>query len=369
MVFLGTPQVAANALRKLVENEASCSVPYEVVGVVSQPRKGRGRGRKRGEELPPTPVEAEALRCGFGSGNERAILAPETCSSERFLEEMVSLRPDLCVTAAYGKMLPSAFLSIPRYGTLNVHPSLLPRWRGAAPVQRNIGAGDDELGVSLAYTVLKCDAGPVLASESVPNDGRISAPEALDMLFERGTDMLVREMAGALTGEAMDRAVPQDESQVVRAEKITTAEAVLDCSLPAAMLHNTVRAFAGWPGAKMRMSFRDTNASGDDSSGSSSTDGIASEPIVEVKLLRTEVAARRAGGGTGAGTVSCADGRIHVTCGDGNVLAIHQLQVPGKRAMEARDFINGLGEKKIVVVGTSKTAEAETSAAAASTVV
>ena len=343
LVFLGTPAVAARTLQRVLAGEGGGQ--YEVVGVVSQPRRARGRGRRRGGDVDPTPVEDLAIRSGFqacgadgsseriGAPRDRVLLTPESCRSDAFLEQMSRLRPDLCVTAAYGNMLPQNFLDIPKHGTLNIHPSLLPRWRGAAPVQRCIESGDAMLGVSLAYTVLACDAGPVLSSESVEDDGVTSAPAALEMLFDRGAAMLMREMPSALSGEALARAVPQDETLAVHARKISREEAVVDVWASTAMqVHNKVRAFAGWPGAIMRV--RVGNASG----------------AVDMKVLEGGLP-RDGGDGTTPGSVRTdgVDGGIHVTCADGSVYRIDVLQVPGKKATSADAFINGLGGRALTL--------------------
>ena len=330
LVFLGTPAVAARTLERVLAGEAAGS--YEVVGVVSQPRRARGRGRRRGGEVEPTPVEAVALRGGFGaSGSDRVLMTPESCRSEAFLEQMAGLRPDLCVTAAYGNMLPQGFLDIPRHGTLNVHPSLLPRWRGAAPVQRCIESGDAALGVSLAYTVLACDAGPVLASERVEDDGVTSAPGALEMLFDRGAGMLMRELPAALTGEALGRAVPQDEAGAVHAAKISREEALIDAGASTALqVHNKVRAFAGWPGAVLRVRV------------GGGGDGL------DMKVLEGGLARAAAAGPPGSLATGGTGGGIHVTCADGGVYRIDVVQVPGKKAMRADAFVNGLGGKRLL---------------------
>jgi len=126
-------------------------------------------------------------------------------------------------------------------GTLNIHPSLLPQFRGAAPVQRALEAGVAETGVSVAYTVLACDAGPVLAAERMSPEDDIQHPQLLTELFRRGTELLLKELPGALDGSAVQRAVPQDESGVTHADKVSAEEALLDFSQPALTLHNKVR--------------------------------------------------------------------------------------------------------------------------------
>lgn len=160
---------------------------------------------------------------------------------EEFLEALAALQPDLCVTAAYGNMLPQRFLDTPRHGTLNIHPSLLPRYRGAAPVNRALEAGDAATGVSLAFTVRACDAGPVLAQREVALAGDEQAPELLCALFEAGTALLVDALPAVWAGEAGRAAVAQDEAAATHAAKMRKEDAWLDFARPAAALHNQVR--------------------------------------------------------------------------------------------------------------------------------
>jgi methionyl-tRNA formyltransferase len=159
-----------------------------------------------------------------------------------FLERLEALQPDLCVTAAYGNMLPARFLATPKHGTLNIHPSLLPRYRGAAPVNRCLANGDAETGVSLAFTVLACDAGPVLAQQRKALSGDEQAPELLRELFITGANLLVHKLPDVWSGKAEQDAWSQDEAQVTHAAKMTKADALLDFGRPARELHNKVRA-------------------------------------------------------------------------------------------------------------------------------
>lgn len=161
--LLWRAQVAALVLRKLLDAAAEPDASFEVAAVVSQPGRPRGRGAKRVPQ--PSPVEALALEAGLGRDQ---ILCPERAGDKAFLEALRQLGADVCVTAAYGNYLPSAFLAIPPHGTLNIHPSLLPRYRGAAPVQRALQDGVVITGVSLLYSVKEMDAGPILAQKKVP---------------------------------------------------------------------------------------------------------------------------------------------------------------------------------------------------------
>ena len=225
LVFLGTPEPAARVLRSLLEASRQPHSDFEVAAVVTQPPKAQGRGRRA---APPSPVAAAAAEAGFVAEDAEAeasadssspspppplLLCPSSPKDEAFLELLEQkVRPDLCVTVAYGGLLNSRFLALPKRGTLNIHPSLLPRWRGAAPVQRALAAGDAECGVSLAFTVLALDAGPVLASAALPTPARATAPELLRALVDRGGELLLRELPRVLSGESsFETATPQAE--------------------------------------------------------------------------------------------------------------------------------------------------------------
>mmetsp|Transcript_31244 Transcript_31244/g.99647 ORF Transcript_31244/g.99647 Transcript_31244/m.99647 type:complete len:180 (+) Transcript_31244:152-691(+) len=149
------------------------------------------------------------------------ILTPAKARDEDFLAALEALAPDLCVTAAYGNVLPQRFLDIPAHGTLNIHPSLLPLYRGASPVQRAVESGAAETGVSVAYTVRAMDAGPVLAQRTVAVGENITAPALLGELFALGTQMLIDELPSVLSGGGGARAVPQDAGGVTHAEKLS----------------------------------------------------------------------------------------------------------------------------------------------------
>lgn len=167
-----------------------------------------------------------------------ASSAPDSLFEEKFLSNFRALEPELCITAAYGNILPSKFLKIPSLGTVNVHPSLLPLYRGAAPVQRALEDGMKETGVSLAFTVRALDAGPVIARESMEVDDHIKAPELLELLFGRGSELLIRELPSIFDGSARVKAQPQDDSKSTLAPKITPEESWLSFDQEASVLHN-----------------------------------------------------------------------------------------------------------------------------------
>ncbi|KAL2603239.1 hypothetical protein R1flu_008804 [Riccia fluitans] len=330
LVFLGTPDVAADVLDVLLEASQDRNSLFQVAAVVTQPPSTRGRGRK----LLPSAVEQRALDKGFPSDR---IFSPQKAGEEPFLEELKDLKPDLCVTAAYGNILPTKFLNIPRCGTVNVHPSLLPLYRGAAPVQRAIQDGVKVSGVTIAYTVRALDAGPIIAAEKYEVDPNITAPELLRTLFKKGSDLLLREMPFVLDGTAKEKAQEQDHSKATLAPKVTVEESWLNFDEPAEILHNKVRAFAEWPGTRAR--FLLCSSSGETQS-------------IELKVVTTLVNSLSAESLPSGGEVSLVRDALVVPCGregaDCTYLEIVKLQPPAKKVMSARDFCNGLRGQKLL---------------------
>ena len=318
VVFLGTPDVAATSLQLLSDAAAAKTHDFELVAVVSQPPAPAGRNKK----LTPSPVHvlAEQLKL--------PLLTPETAKDEAFLSQLEALQPDLCITAAYGNFLPKRFLSIPKLGTLNIHPSLLPKYRGAAPVQRCLESGDAVSGVSVAETVLKMDAGPIVRQITVPLSGDEKAPDFLQQMFKLGTSALLEALPAYFAGTGPKQA--QDDSQASAAPKLSVAEARVDFArMGAREVHNKCRAFAGWPGTWTALS-------------------LGGAPAERFKIVTTVLLAPQPGswaqGQTAAVELVKEGGGdvLRVVCGDGSVLGIAELQPPSKKAMPAKAFVNGL---------------------------
>ncbi|OEL16984.1 Methionyl-tRNA formyltransferase [Dichanthelium oligosanthes] len=233
LVFLGSPQVAASVLDTLLAVSGSPDAGFQVAAVVTQPPAAKNRGRK----LTPSAVAQLALDRGFP---EELIFTPERAREESFLLDLKEVKPDVCITAAYGNILPQKFLDIPLRGTVNIHPSLLPLYRGAAPVQRALQDGVAETGVSLAYTVRALDAGPVIACGKFSVDEYIKAPELLAILFDIGSKLLINELPSILDGSAKEKAQPQDDSKATLAPKLNSEESWLSFDREAKELHNKV---------------------------------------------------------------------------------------------------------------------------------
>lgn len=229
IIFAGTPDFAAESLKALLASR------HRTIAVYTQPDRPAGRGRK----LTPSPVKRLALE------HELPVFQPETLKSPQAQTELAELGADLMVVVAYGLILPRAVLETPRLGCLNVHASLLPRWRGAAPIQRAIEAGDAESGVTIMQMDEGLDTGDMLLTRHTPITATTTGGELHDTLAVLGGEAIV-EALDALAGEGL-AATPQPEAGVTYAAKLSKAEAELDFREPAAILAARVRAFNPWP--------------------------------------------------------------------------------------------------------------------------
>jgi methionyl-tRNA formyltransferase len=297
IVFAGTPDFAVPSLRAAAQRN-------EVVAAYTQPDRPAGRGR----ELTPSPVKREALLRGID------VVQPENFKSAVSKDALRALKPDLMIVVAYGLILPQSVLDIPTYGCWNVHASLLPRWRGAAPIQRAIEAGDTQSGVCLMQMEKGLDTGPVLLSQAL----EIGADETGGQLHDRLAALGAQVLADGLgLLRAGIRPVPkaQPEIGVTYAHKLDKAEAKLDWSQPAIALANKVRAFNPWPMA---------------------------EAVVAGERLRLHGAAAvdEAHDAVPGTLLRAARDGLDVACGEG-VLRIRVLQREGGKAITAADYLNG----------------------------
>lgn len=229
VVFFGTPTFAVPSLSALLES------PDRVVGVVTQPDRPRGRG----QQVRPEAVKLLAERRGVH------VLQPEKLKEDTFLSAFRALEPDIAIVAAYGRILPATLLEMPAQGFLNVHASLLPRWRGAAPVHRAILAGDHRTGVTIMRVVPALDAGPMLASEAVEIGSEETSAELEARLSSMGARLLLRTLAQLADGPLVE--TPQDETLVTYAHRLDRAESRLDFAGPAASVHDRIRGLQPWP--------------------------------------------------------------------------------------------------------------------------
>ncbi|MHA1114372.1 MAG: methionyl-tRNA formyltransferase, partial [Alphaproteobacteria bacterium] len=294
LVFMGTPDFALPTLAALR------GAGHEIVCVYCQPPRPAGRGQKPR----PSPVQAEAERAGL------PIRTPARLKDAAEQAAFAALGADAAVIVAYGLILPAPILAAPRLGCLNLHASLLPRWRGAAPIQRAIMAGDQETGVSIMHMEAGLDTGPVLLAEPVPIAAETTAGDLHDILAARGAELMAAALAGLDAGRLTP--TPQPETGVTYAAKIDKAETRLDWRSPADILDRRVRALSPSPGAWF------------------ARDGG------RVKVLRAQPLPD--GGGAAPGTVI--DDRATIACGAG-ALRLAQVQPAGKAAMAATAYLRG----------------------------
>lgn len=278
----------------------------------------------------PSPVAQHALDRGFPAD---LIFTPLKASDEAFLSNFSALEPELCITAAYGNILPTKFLKIPLSGTVNIHPSLLPLYRGAAPVQRALQDGVQVTGVSLAFTVRALDAGPIIAYEKMEIDDLIKAPELLDLLFSQGSKLLLQELPSIFNGSARKNAQEQDDSKATLAPKISQEESWLSFDQEAIVLHNKVRAFAGWPGTRAKIVIIDEK---NDKSNE-----------LDLKIITSRVYHGDHAHISKDDDVAFKKGSLIIPCGGGTALEVLEVQLPGKKVVNAAAFWNGLRGQKV----------------------
>ena len=359
LVFLGTPEAAAIVLRKLLiaakdsQQEGGLDGRgFEVAAVVTRPSKRKTHGKV----LEGSPVSSVALELGM---SEEAILSPQSAKTEDFLSTIKALEPSLCITAAYGNVLPQAFLDIPKYGTVNIHPSELPYFRGPAPVQRAMMRGDRDLCVSLAFTVLKMDAGRIVSQKWLTIDDKETSDVALSNLFELGSDMLLENMSALLDGTAMESAKDQDDDLATHAPKLSKQEGVLDPhGMTASQCHDICCALSVWPGTSMGFTCltpiksKGKAGKGNDGNDSSSNDAKAEvkEDRLTIKVSETSVEGSLDEWDSDkmameVGNSQMCKGRkatdMLIVCKNNTLLRVGSIQLPGKKAMQPKAFFNG----------------------------
>jgi methionyl-tRNA formyltransferase len=299
IAFFGTPAFAVPSLAALLESS------HRVVGVVTQPDRPRGRGQR----LSHAPVKALAIERGL------PILQPARLARELFEADFATLDPELGVVAAYGKILPDWLLQAPRLGLINVHASLLPKYRGAAPIQRAIMNGETETGITIMRVVKALDAGAMLATARRP----IGPDESSDCverdLASIGAALLIQTVDALARGDVME--VPQDDEAATYAPRLTKDEGLLDFRRSARELHDQVRGLRPWPGAYTFL------------------DGA------RLAIIR---AGHRDGRGPAQPPGTCiyaSAAGLEVACGNGRVLAILEIQPEGRRVMTAQEYLAG----------------------------
>jgi len=298
VVFFGTPQFAVPTLEHLAASR------HEVRGVVTQPDRARGRGQR----VVPAPVKDFSVRHGI------PLIQPERLRDPSVEATLRSWEPDLGVVAAYGRIIPPVLLAVPLHGMINVHASLLPKYRGAAPVQRAVIAGETETGVTIMRVAEALDTGDMFAHATRPIGPDEKSETIEHDLADRGARLLVDVVDAIAAGSAHSE--PQDDARSTYAPRLTREEGLIDWSLPATDIHNRVRGLSPWPHAYSHL------------------DGQ------RLILTATQVAADRSDESPGT-IVRILPDRLLVATGQGGQIAIREVQPEGRRAMAVRDYLAG----------------------------
>lgn len=298
ILFMGTPDFAVPSLQALIK------AGHEIVGVFTQPDKPKNRGMK----LQPTPVKVVALE------HDIPVFQPTKLRDGTALETIQGLAPELIVVAAYGRILPQEILDYPKLGCINVHSSLLPKYRGSAPIHWAILNGDAESGVTIMHMALALDAGDIISQAVTPIDPDETVETLHDRLADMGAKLLVDTVVAIGDGTAVR--TPQQEDLVTHAPMLSRALSPMDFTRPARELHNQVRGLIPWPAAV-------TELNG-----------------TRCKIFSTSVLEETTGKAPGA--VIAADKKgLKIACGGGTVLQINELQADGGKRLKAADYLRG----------------------------
>jgi len=300
IIFMGTPELAAASLSALLRESA-----FQIVSVVTQPDRPKGRELK----LQPSPVKQIALSAGV------PVLQPLKARDEKFIAELRALQPELIAVAAFGQILPKAILDLPRWGCLNVHTSLLPKYRGASPIQSAILNGETETGVTIMKMDVGLDTGDILTQRATPIHDEDNAATLHDRLAQLGAELLVKTIPDLLAGKVQPR--PQPHELATHVPKIKKEDGRIDWQQPARVIWNRVRAFTPWPGA---FTFLPTQA----------------QPL----FLKVWQAAMAPGQGTPGEILSADKNGVVIACGEA-ALCVTSLQREGGRRMSAPEFLAG----------------------------
>ena len=339
IIFMGTAELSCPSLELLVAQASSmpvdrqdaCATHFHVAAVVTQPDKPKGRDLK----LTPSPVKVLAQKLNL------PVLQPAKARDEKFIAQLRELKPDLIVVAAYGQILPQAILDLPPHGCVNVHPSLLPKYRGAAPIQWAIANGDSETGVVIMKMDAGLDTGPVLAMRRAPILPEDDSQILHDRLALLGAELLVETIPDYIAGKIQPR--PQAAEGVIYAAKIKKEDGRIDWNQPAKTIWNRLRAFTPWPGAFTFLTgartARPRGAESENRGRAARAPGpgeISQTPHL-LKIWKAEVVEYT---GTAGGILTADKTGIVVACGE-NALRILELQHEGGRRMGAAEFLAG----------------------------
>ena len=305
LVFMGTPAFSVQILEGLLVEG------YEVVAVVTQPDRPVGRKKI----ITPTPVKEAAVKHGL------LVLQPEKISGSEEMEKIIALQPDVIITAAFGQFLPEKLLQAPVHGAINVHASLLPKYRGGAPVHYSIINGEKETGVTIMEMIKKMDAGGIYAQESLPITKQDDVGTMFEKLSALGKQLLLKTLPDILNGNLSPR--PQDESKVTFSPNITREQEAIDWNKTAEEIDNQVRGMRPWPIA------------------------FTTYEQTRWKLLNVEALAEKTT--AEPGTIIKKDKKnLWIACGKQTVLAIKELQPAGKGKQAINEFLNGSGQQVMI---------------------
>jgi methionyl-tRNA formyltransferase len=293
VVFMGTPEFAVPVLKMLIS-------AHDVIGVVTQPDRPVGRSR----QIQPPPIKIVALEAGI------PVFQPEKLRRPEAIAELKQWSSDVYVVAAFGQILPQAVLDIPPYGSINVHASLLPRWRGAAPIQAAIRAGDSETGITIMLMDAGLDTGPMLSQRTIPIAPDETGESLHDKLSPLGAELLQETLPGYLSGDIEPQ--PQPSEGVTLAPQITKEQGQIDWTQDAATIERLVRAFTPWPGTYTTWNGK------------------------QLKIHKVAVESGQAQ----PGVVVENSGQIAVGTGQG-LLTLRELQLEGKKRVTIDDFMRG----------------------------
>ncbi|MBO0447599.1 methionyl-tRNA formyltransferase [Enterococcus sp. AZ170] len=301
LIFMGTPAFSVPILEGLIEHG------YEIQAVVTQPDRPVGRKKI----ITPTPVKEAAMK------HELLVLQPEKISGSPEMDKIIELAPDLIVTAAFGQFLPEKILNVPKFGAVNVHASLLPKYRGGAPVHYSIIEGEKETGVTIMEMVKKMDAGDILSQKAIPITKTDDVGSMFDKLSIVGKELLLETVPKILANDITP--MPQDETQVTFSPNITREQEKIDWHKTAEQVDNQVRGMRPWPTAF-------------------TTYNETTWKLWDVTPLSETTTAE-------AGTIiKRSKKELWIACGNGTVLSVNVIQPSGKGKLLIQDFLNGVGK-------------------------
>ena len=297
IAFMGTPDFAVPCLERLISSK------HEIVGVFCQPDKPKGRT----QELSMPPTKEIALK------NDIPVFQPRTLKNGAGVEILKEITPDLVIVVAYGKILPEDFLCFPKYGCINIHGSLLPKYRGASPIQWAVLNGDSEAGVTSMQMDAGLDTGDMLLTGKVPVGENETSLELFDKLSAIGADVMEETIEKLEKGEL--KPIKQDESEATYVGMLSKEMSNVDFTLPASQVHNKIRGLYSWPGASTVLSGK------------------------ILKLHKSRLCDKK--GNNIPGSVVESGDRLVVCCGDNNCVELLEIQLEGKKRMNSADFLRG----------------------------